>query len=109
MAFMPKPCHVSSQIASYIIYGNALANVPNDAGGEGKIKNPSETLMWVPVQAHKPVDGLGMIVGIDPRCVHETNSVTEGHFTYVPIKQTGNDYLKEHFGLFKIEESSIPD
>jgi hypothetical protein len=25
MAFMPKPCQVRSQLASYIIYGNALA------------------------------------------------------------------------------------
>jgi hypothetical protein len=86
-----------------------LANVPNDAGGEGKITNPSETLMWVPVLARKPADGLGTIVGIDPRCVKESNTITEGHFTYVPVNATEEDCSKEYFGLFKIEPSSVPD
>ena len=59
--------------------------------------------------AHKPVDGLGAIAGLDPRCVGETNVITEGQFTYVPLYPTSDDYLKEHFGLFKIEPSSVPD
>lgn len=86
-----------------------LANVPSRAGGVGKMKNSkSEALIWVPVLANRPADGLGTIVGVDPRCVRGIHVVTEGNFTYVPI-ETGNDCLKEHFGLFKIEESSVPD
>jgi transposase len=30
MAFMPKPCHISSCLASYIIYGKALNRVIGD-------------------------------------------------------------------------------
>jgi hypothetical protein len=86
-----------------------LANVPNDQVGEGKVTNPPATMMWVSLVANKPRDGLGEIVGIDPRCVQETNTVTEGHFTFVPLRVAGNDYFKEHFGLFKIERSSVPD
>jgi hypothetical protein len=87
-----------------------LANVLNGMPTEGKVSAPGQTfLMWVPLIAHKPVDGLGEILGIDPRCVQETESVTEGNFTYVPIKGSGSDYLKEHFGLFKIEPSAIAD
>jgi hypothetical protein len=86
-----------------------LANVPSRAGGAGKIKNSkSEALIWVPILANQPADGLGTIVGVDPRCVRGTHVVTEGNFTYVPI-ETGDDGLKEHFGLFKIEPSSVPD
>jgi hypothetical protein len=87
-----------------------LANVINGMRDEGRIINPHESLIWLPVIAHKPVDGLGKIIGIDPRCVHDTdNTVTEGEFTYIPINGTGDDYLKEHFGLFKIEQSSLSD
>ncbi|HTQ50427.1 MAG TPA: hypothetical protein VMJ12_06915 [Candidatus Acidoferrales bacterium] len=85
-----------------------LANMPTKDDGEGKVTKPSETLMWVPVFANKPTDGLGTILGVDPRCVHESKVVTEGHFTYVPIG-VGKDCCKEHFGLFKIEPSSVPD
>jgi hypothetical protein len=87
-----------------------LANVRTDTTGEGKTNSP-ETLMWIPVFANKPTDKLGEIVGIDPRCVHEpnANTVTIGHFTYVPINPTGDVYSKEHFGLFKIEPSSESD
>jgi hypothetical protein len=46
---------------------------------------------------------------VDPRCVKQDNVVTEGIFSYVPIEGTGIDCLKEHFGLFKIEQSSVPD
>jgi hypothetical protein len=86
-----------------------LANVPGRAGGTGKIKNSkNEALIWVPILANQPVDGLGTIIGVDPRCVRGTHVVTEGNFTYVPI-EPGDDGLKEHFGLFKIEPSSVPD
>jgi hypothetical protein len=86
-----------------------LANVPNDPTGEGKVRYPAETMTWVSLVAGRPHDGLGKIVGIDPRCVRETNTVTEGHFTFVPIKCTEADYCKVHFGLFQIEQSSMPD
>lgn len=86
-----------------------LANVPNNPDGEGKITHPAETMMWISLAAGKSQDGLGKIVGIDPRCVQSTNTVTEGHFTYVPIKCAEEDYCKAHFGLFTIEQSSMPD
>jgi hypothetical protein len=86
-----------------------LANVPNDQIGEGKVTNPPQTLTWVSLVANRPHDGLGKIVGIDPRCVQDPNTVTEGHFTYVPLRVASDDYFKEHFGLFKIERSSVPD
>jgi hypothetical protein len=86
-----------------------LASVPSRAGGTGKVKDSkTEALIWVPVLANQPADGLGTVIGVDPRCVRGTHVVTEGNFTYVPI-EPGADGLKEHFGLFKIEPSSVPD
>jgi hypothetical protein len=87
-----------------------LAYVPNNAPGEDKVAHPQQTsLMWVPVLAKKPADGLDRIVGIDPRCVQESNTVTEGHFTFVPVAVTGDDPSKEYFGLFKVEPSAVSD
>ncbi len=73
--------------------------------------NERDTLMWVPVTHNKPVDGLGKILGIDPRCVKNPSpaTITAREFEYVPIEAAGDNYYKEHFGLFKIEKSAIPD
>ena len=40
-------------------------------GYDGPISQPTESIEWVRLTANKPVDGLGMILGIDPRFVKD--------------------------------------
>jgi hypothetical protein len=76
---------------------------------QGRIEKPIETLQWLALFANKPADGLGMIIGVDPRFLEDKPAVSQRGFTYVPITGTGEDYFTEHFGLFKIERSALPD
>src|ERR1019366_1903838 len=59
-------------------------------GYDGPIQQPTESIMWVPVFANKPVDGLGMILGIDPRFVKDAPIKTKDGFSSSVAQIVGN-------------------
>jgi hypothetical protein len=78
-------------------------------GYDGPIQQPTESIMWVRVFANKPADGLGMILGVDPRFVKDAPTKTKDGFAYVELTGAGDEFFAEHFGLFKIERSALSD
>jgi hypothetical protein len=78
-------------------------------GYDGPIVKPTESIGWVQVLASKPEDGLGQVLGVAPRFAPNKPTQNRDGFDYVPLAGAGDGYFTEHFGLFKIERSTLAD
>jgi hypothetical protein len=76
---------------------------PKDIGGH-VVLAPTESQQWVSLRAGEVRDGLGLVVGVHPKCCPDERAVSLQGVSIVTGQGWSNSELpKEFYGLFRLE------